>query len=227
MKKKCTATNSPNSGTNVLFQFLFLGFISVFMFCSKKGSSNIEDFFLLLPDDAALELDSDERKTLLKEESTNTNGPLPYSLDKFDVMDNGYMKIKGDNFEGVWEMYYDKIHRIIAVNLISCGPVCYSEYLKLYKYNNKSLEMLNNKMVLPDISLDDFIAENPDEAELAKIKEQPFTYAYKLPQSGGNIVAEYQWAELFEKEEIQKALKGDKIELVWQDDKLKKGNVIF
>mgnify|MGYP000882734079 CR=1 FL=1 len=198
-------------------------------------SQSISDLYLLIPEEYSLGLSKDERKSLInvfeKPTEFKKNAELNYRIEELDVK-NGYMRVSGA-FEGIWEMCYWNLNdksKMLATTMYTCGPLCMTEYIKFYHYNNGQIIEIPFGKVIPNsffIDLITLIKEEKTIKDIRPLYEEPIAFVYYLPRKGKNIRVEYQGVEYFEKKYLKSLLKGDNLELEWTGDKFIKGQIYF
>jgi len=162
----------------------------------RKGSYNIKDYFLLLPDsvfkDTETSLSSEQRQIALKYKTLEQLWKHKgfWQIDTLDYR-NGYMKISttggggGFYIEITYFIKRDKT-RLIAVNISQWDMMRTASDLKFFTYKNKKWKDVTST-VLPEITLSYLVKSNY--VKFFNIKENnPLIYI--LPQKGKNIIVQ-------------------------------------
>lgn len=111
----------------------------------KPEPENVNDLFLLIPDEDCFDLSVADRKNIVEANRVSIESDFMfYSILENDITNN-YLSV-GGAFEGEWEMFSKKIDNTwrIAVNSKSCAPVCYTSIEKTYIYENNMLIRLDH-----------------------------------------------------------------------------------
>lgn len=196
-------------------------------------SQSLTDLFLLIPNNRVLGLKYQERVDMINAFEKGLKdlsfGDNHCKFIDFDLK-NGYLKIIGA-FEGELELCFwnmENNDKLIAISETGCGPVCSGDLFFLLYHNGNIMEQSIWKYFPKSgINQIDFIKDEVKVSKIRKLYSESFFVTYKLPKTGKNILCVYEWGEYFDEDYIKEILKGDKIELVWDNGKFKFGNILF
>ncbi|MEZ5026676.1 MAG: DUF3256 family protein [Chitinophagales bacterium] len=184
------------------------------------------ELFSALPDSAVLNLNREEREKIIQISKDNNTWEdavkdlntkqTHFAFEKANV-ENGYLKMIG-NFEGKWEMKVWKItsnYSLVGIYKETCGPVCHTEQLDLYRYEkSKGFKNLNLINVFPVQNIQEYIASKllpPYELE------EDNNLGYLLFQFGEDSSINISWNEsMAEKYRLEL-----NFQLYWLPDNLK------
>jgi hypothetical protein len=211
----------------------FVFFVLFFVFFVSFGQKMplLHRMFLQLPQSAVLWSVEDDAPLMLQcYIDKNIDAQIEkrcYSIiDTIDLL-NGYMRVS--IISGFWEMCFwsleDKTKRLVSVTHGSCGPMCGSDELLFYIYENEEFAQLNTEDIIPDV-WQFLVIKHPQEEDEDLIQQAAFSpLIYSLPQQGKNIVVYF---EIWEGEEIVKEFFfGNAVELKWDNGVFKKGRVFW
>lgn len=210
-------------------------FLMVLILSSINGfSQTLTDLFLLVPEINVMRLKSQDRVDMINAFKENLKdssfGDNYCKLSDFDSK-NGYLRIIG-GFEGEFELCFWNLEnndRLIAISKTGCGPVCHGK-LQFFLYHEGTIIEKPIWGYIPDRSGFDqinFIKDDVKVSEIRKLFSESYFLTYKLPRNGKNILCVYEWSEYFDEDYIREILKGDNLELVWDNGKFKFGNIFF
>ncbi len=198
-------------------------------------SQTIVDFFETVPDSSILRLTKEQRKEIAKYSIDNQseedayidlrNNQRHYTFDVIDIK-NGYLSLIGD-FEGRIQMCYWNLkngNKLISIYFEGCGPVCYIEQFDFYEYNGKYFKPIDWHLIIPEVYNDFFIDPKSAIEEMNK-KDILATLLFDLPRTGKNIIAK--WGNEDSQETYRKYGHGDRMMLIWDDGKFKKGEMYW
>ncbi len=208
--------------------------LTVLLFGYKSNSQNILDFFRTLPEDAFLFPSIEERQSIADFYDKNKN--IEYSSDIliendlkawFEIIDipNGYLRLLGF-FEGHIEVCYWKTghgNQLIAIYNEACGPDCYVMDFSFWLFDGTEYVQLETSNIVPYIYEDFFIGNIDKAIEEMDKNDINYNLLFVLPQNGKNIIALF--GDTHDAEKYKKHLKGNKMELIWNDGKFKKGKI--
>jgi len=147
-------------------------------------------------------------------------------IDTIDML-NGYMRVS--TISGFWEMCFwnleDKNKRLVSVTYGSCGPMCGSEEILFFLYENDVFTQLITEDIIPDV-WQLLVLKHPQKEDEELIQQAAFSpLIYSLPQQGKNIVVYF---EIWEGKKILKDFfYGNAVELKWDNGVFKKGKVFW
>lgn len=204
---------------------------------TKVYSQTITDFFQELPDSAILNLSKEERKKIVNYSADNKshedaindlkNNQISYAFSFIDVK-NGYLKLVGA-FEGHIQICYWNLkngNKLIAVYQEGCGPVCDVVRFNFFNYNNKKISPVSLKSVIPEIEQDFFKEKYNENTEKMNKDDIVAVLLFDLPKNGKNISAK--WGNEDSKETYLKyGIIGNRMDLIWNDGKFRKGKVYW
>lgn len=207
--------------------------VLVFILFSLQGNSqSMFDIFLNLPDSALFGTSTDLKQVML-DGYKNNNIDYTQKLDLYYVIDtidhkNGYMSVSG-GMECHWEMCYwniSKEKKLVAVNILCCGPQCYTELLAFYHYDGQTLTPLSTSDIIPDVWPDFFKGDVIEtENKFAGDEGTMSALLFNLPQEGTSIKAFF---TLWETEIIQhEYFNGNAMMLQWNSGTFKKDKLFW
>ncbi len=211
---------------------LILLLTGLLIICIESRSQTLFDIFLELPDSAIYGTPDDARQIMVSgyrtSDFSNVEEKEIYLL--IDTADhkNGYMSMSG-GLECLWEMCYwnmDKGSKLVAVNSLCCGPLCYTDMLVFYNWDGKKLTQLATENIIPDVWSDFFKKDQTETEKLFGVEEGTMSsLLFNLPRQGLDIKAFF---TLWELPDLQKEyFYGNTIMLQWNKGTFKKGEIFW
>jgi hypothetical protein len=207
-------------------------FFAVFAISMQLSSQTMFDVFLALPDSAVYSTQVEQRQFMV---NGYKESDFSYVEEKevyllIDTVDhkNGYMSMSG-GLECFWEMCYwnlDKNNKLVAVNSLCCGPLCYTDMLVFFSWDGKKLTQLNTSEIIPEIWADFFKKNQAETEKLFGGDEGTMSsLLFNLPQEGLNIKAFF---TLWELPELQKEyFYGNTMMLQWNKGTFTKSEIFW
>jgi len=212
--------------SNKLILFIIAASLSL-----SANAQKIIDIFNLLPGAAALEISVQDRKQMFKDYQAGNKTRQGDGSYRFGIVDtkSGYLNIEG-GIEGKWEMCYWNLpnrNQLVAIYQEGCGPACDIELFEFYIYNGKTLVKQDFNKIIPDVE-QDFFKQNPEQSK-RKLEEedQNPVLLFQLPRKGSSIIATFTDGVNENKTIDKKYLKGNQMELLWNNGKFKKGKIYW
>jgi|WetSurMetagenome_2_1015567.scaffolds.fasta_scaffold80327_2 hypothetical protein len=203
--------------------------ILIILLCRLGASAqSITDFFYMLPEEYCYKMTVETRKEMVSDYVTNGfDGEDPgYFKVKLIDSPNGYLSLLAA-FSVTYEICYWNIsesRKLVGVCSNGCGPVCYNKYLVFYNYADGKLTQVE-EILIPNIEFFKFFKDDVKISDVMRFYEASNSFTFQLPRVGKDIICHYEWDLSFDDATVKKYMKGDKMDLIWNNGNFITGTV--
>ena len=79
--------------------------------------------------------------------------------------------------------------------------------------------------IIPQVEFFEFFRDDARIGDVVRFYNESHAFTYRLPRSGKDITCRYELSLSFEDAEMKKFVKGDKLDLIWNNGNFSKGAV--